>query len=241
MCRRHGRAPRLSTLHEELIMLTTKNRNRHSILAASMRALVLASLGLAAAACGMPDDENPFAAETETETAALTSGQLMYDNINYNGTIQIWDTVATHTCPEGWAMQGNYGDTWFKCRKFTPAGGRFFDHYTQGTYTPPYGWYGYNWSYTTMHACPTGSVMVGQNTGKNLLVCEPFTPTAGYSSSVYRDDASQDKETGTVTINKPPVMHVCGENQQDDLMVGIHAGQNKLGCIHETIILPGPH
>jgi hypothetical protein len=148
-------------------------------------------------------------------------------------------------------MQGAYGDQWFKCRPFTPAKDalgvtkpRVLNLLTQGTYTPPAGSSGSGTSYTRMHSCDAGQVMVGLNIGKNWLICQDFQGRAApYQVGFYRDDKSQDTEGKNIVINKPPVMHDCGYSMTDDLMSGIQNSANQLGCLNESIFptLPPAH
>jgi hypothetical protein len=202
--------------------------------------VLLACLGFAAVGCGNPDDlDDP--ANVEAQESALTTGGLVYDNINLYGTAEWYDGVRVHVCPTGYAMQGTYGDTWFKCRPFTPVLGsaRRKDDTMQSTLTPPYGAAGYNTSYTQMHTCLPGETMVGWLGSKNWLICQQFVTRPGFYTWNYRDDGTQDPEVNTVTYNKPPTMHVC--RSTGDLMIGVQNSKNQLGCVSEALSLPSPH
>jgi hypothetical protein len=66
-------------------MNTTTKRSLHLTLAASFRVVMLASVGITAAACGMPEDGTLDDITTKTDELT-TGGGVIYDNINFNGT-----------------------------------------------------------------------------------------------------------------------------------------------------------
>jgi hypothetical protein len=211
---------------------------RLPLLAASLRTALLASVCVAAAACGNVDDLDIPAGATRS-SLLTTGGTPIYDNASLYGTFQSYMGINIHVCPDGYAMQGTYGDSWLKCRQITTNGPRRLDLTAQSTLTPAAGKPGHNTAYTTMHSCLPGEVMVGHNISRNWLICQPrLANPFPYTTANYRDDATQDTEYVNVMYNRPPRMHTCGTT--DDLMMGIHVGNNQLGCMAEYFFA-NPH
>jgi hypothetical protein len=174
--------------------------------------------------------------EIDTEVSALTNGQLIYD----------WSTQCTaktpdgltsqqmHCCPDGFAMNGlyNQGGGVFKCFGFPKLNDtKLLDLKTQVTVAP----LGLSTPTTTMHGCPSGTVMVGYHGSTGRLACQAYLPARGAIYNKWRDPSTQDEDRGLWTP-MPPQMHTC--MYRSNLMIGFHSGNGAFACLEESAAPP---
>jgi hypothetical protein len=157
-----------------------------------------------------------------------------------DGSQQTFSGSSVHVCPGG-AMSGvDPANNRFLCMKLDGLGAPFVDTSTShvfatGGVSGPLSAFG-----DPVHVCPPGNVMVGWHKGNNWLICAQNGgnfPTVNYGFDIRSQNPLYFSDTGS-SSPQDKSMHICDQDRQHAVMVGIHAAADVLICISDVVPAP---